>query len=84
MNNIAVEMIGAALRHYQRQGKKVRTVYLSKLYWLLFKDYMSEKVPEVNIENGVVFNKVTVKKGSLFMKDNLSIELWKTGLTLKP
>lgn len=73
--NIAADAITAVLNHYKLFHKKVSVIYLSHGWWKKFSEYAKEVHPEFNFDDTIEFNNVTVKKGSVFMIDNLKVEL---------
>lgn len=73
-NNVVVDMIYSAMQHYKRMGRPIKTVLLSQSRWEIFKGWLKEKEPAVDIQDIVEFNDITVKKGHQFMKDNLEVE----------
>ncbi len=74
--NIAVDMISAALAHYKNYPHlKIKSISLSKLYWVVFKDFMQQAAPEVKIEDAVMFNELIIEKGSMFQLKHLVVHL---------
>ncbi len=77
--NPAVDMVYAAVQHYKRFGRKVKTVSLDRSYWNLFDAFMNEQenADKVDITpDGIQFNDLLVRRGTQFQKDRIEIELY--------
>ena len=75
--NVAADMIFAALEHYKKYHRSVKIVDLSGSYWRIFKSFMNKQAPEMEIPTeGIQFNNVLIRKGSMFQRDAIKCELW--------
>lgn len=70
-------MIYAAIKHYERAHRKVKTVNCSPSYWRIFKSFMRSQDETLEIPNeGIQFNNVLIRKGSMFQREAIICELW--------
>jgi len=75
--NVAADMIYSAIKHYESHGRKVKTVDCSTSYWRIFKSFMKSQDETLDIPNeGIQFNNILVRKGSMFQRDAIKCELW--------
>lgn len=76
--NKALDAVGACIRHYARLGVRVKTIYLSRTWWLEFVDGVKKMMPDYEIENCEVdFDDVIVKRGSILQSENIYWEVIK-------
>lgn len=74
--NVAADMVFAAMEHYKKYHRLVKTVDLSPSYWRIFKSFMDKQgKPDIPNE-GIQFNNVLIRKGSMFQRDAVKCELW--------
>lgn len=75
--NVAVDMIAAAMAHYKKHNRLVKTVNLSHSYWRIFNVFMKEENPELEIpDEGIQFNNVLIRKGTMFQRLGVECELY--------
>jgi hypothetical protein len=74
--NIAVDAIIAAIQHYKRCSREIKTITLCPLWFVLFKDYMKENAPGLDFDDMVKFNSLIIQKGAHIMHDQrMKVEL---------
>ena len=76
--NIAIDMIYAALQHYKKKERTVKTVNLSSQYWRLFTIYMRKQKSDLILDDdGLQFNNVLIRKGHRFQHQAVECEFEK-------
>lgn len=77
--NLAIDMVSAALAHYQRFNRPVENVVLHPYMWEMFKYGLLELKPEIEPDlehfEQVQFKNCNIQKGSEFMVKKMYVEL---------
>lgn len=74
--NVCIDMIYAALQHYKKFGRKIKTVSLNKSHWRLFSEYMKREQNLIEVrDDGVQFKNVLIRKGTRFQTKIAEFEL---------
>ena len=75
-DNIAADMIGAAITHYKAYHKRIKAIHLRKDYWRIFTDYVQRADPSYPVGDVVNFDNVDIRKGHMFMTKQMHVELY--------
>ena len=75
--NVAIDMVSAALQHYKKQERLVDFITLNHRLWEMWVSGMLERDPTLDIKDEMHFKDCKVRKGSMFMVKQMTVELKK-------
>jgi hypothetical protein len=79
-SNPVADMIGAAVRHYERFNRYIDIVELEKVRWNIFKEWVMSFDSALEIRDEVRWQDLTVKLGSKLQVEPVKITLKKSTL----